>query len=154
LGIFNEWLISLVFIPFGMYWNRFKEVTSKVSKIIKFYESTKENDTKDEVELNLLKEEANLESELIFLEERISLENKRLDKISLEIEHIKSGNFLADFIFERANSNDYKQYLGLISIIRNDLEKLSKYLIEVESTASYKIDRIVLYIDDLDRCRK
>ncbi len=152
LNIFNEWLISLVFIPFGMYWNRFKEVTSKVSKIIKFYESTKENDTKDEVELNLLKEEANLESELIFLEERISLENKRLDKISLEIEHIKSGNFLADFIFERANSNDYKQYLGLISIIRNDLEKLSKYLIEVESTASYKIDRIVLYIDDLDRC--
>ena len=37
LNVFNQWLISLVIIPFGIYWNRFKEVTSKVSKIIKFY---------------------------------------------------------------------------------------------------------------------
>lgn len=154
LDIFNKWLTSLVIIPFGMYWNRFKEITSKVSKFVNFYETMKEKNTKDEVELILLKEEANLESELIFLEEKISLENKRLEEISFEIEHIKSGKFLADFIKERANSNDYKQHLGLISLIRNDLEKLNEYLKEPVEDAEHKIDRIVLYIDDLDRCSK
>ncbi|MDN5109155.1 P-loop NTPase fold protein [Aliarcobacter butzleri] len=152
LDIFNKWLTSLVIIPFGMYFNRFKEVTSKISEFMKFYETVKEKDEKEEVELTLLKEQANLESELIFLEEKISLENKRLEEISFEIEHIRSGKFLADFIMERANSNDYKQHLGLISLIRNDLEKLSKYLINLDNKATHKIDRIVLYIDDLDRC--
>lgn len=152
LDVFNKWLTSLVIIPFGMYFNRFKEVTSKISKFIKFYETLKEKNEKDEVELTLLKEQANLESELIFLEEKISLENKRLEEISFEIEHIKSGKYLADFIMERANSNDYKQHLGLISLIRNDLEKLSEYLIKLDTTSTHKIDRIILYIDDLDRC--
>ena len=53
---------------------------------------------------------------------------------------------------ERAHSSDYKQHLGLISLIRNDLEKLSKYLMDLDNMATHKIDRIVLYIDDLDRC--
>lgn len=152
LDIFNKWLTSLVLIPFGMYFNRFKEVTSKISKFIKFYETLKERNEKDEVELTLLKEQANLELELIFLEEKILLENKRLEEISFEIEHIKSGRFLSDFIMERAHSSDYKQHLGLISLIRNDLEKLSKYLMDLDNMATHKIDRIVLYIDDLDRC--
>ena len=152
LDIFKIWLTSLVIIPLGTYFNRFKDVTSKISKFTKFYETVKEKNTKDEVELNLLKEQANLDLELTILEETISLENRRLEKISFEIEHIKSGKYLADFIMEKANSNDYKQHLGLISLIRNDLEKLSKYLDELDSTATHKIDRIVLYIDDLDRC--
>ena len=73
---------------------------------------------------------------------------------------IKSGKFLADFIMERANSNDYKQHLGLISLIRNDLEKLNDYLnpkpnpksgeIEENRKPKYKIDRIVLYIESLN----
>ena len=148
----NEWFLFFTIIPFGMYWEKFNKFTSKISDFIKFYERKKSENEKDEVELTLLKEQANLESELIFLEEKISLENKRLEKISFEIEHIKSGKFLADFIMERANSNDYKQHLGLISLIRNDLEKLSEYLKKLDSTETHKIDRIVLYIDDLDRC--
>ena len=42
LDIFNKWLTSLVIIPFGMYLNRFKEITSKVSKFVNFYETMKE----------------------------------------------------------------------------------------------------------------
>ena len=143
----------LILLPIGYkYLNKFKKVTSKISNFIEFYERKKSENEKNEIELNLLKEQANLESELIFLEETISLENRRLEKISFEIEHIKSGKFLADFIMERANSNDYKQHLGLISLIRNDLEKLNEYLKQPLEDAEYKIDRIILYIDDLDRC--
>ena len=153
----------LILLPIGYkYINKFNKVTSNISKFIEFYERKKSENEKNELELNLLKEQANLESELIILEETISLENKRLEEISFEIEHIKSGKHLADFIMERANSSDYKQHLGLISLIRNDLEKLNDYLnpkpnpetgiIEETRKPIYKIDRIVLYIDDLDRC--
>ena len=152
MDIFKEWFLSFIFIPFGIYFNRFKEVTARVSKFVEFYETLKEKNMKDDIELSLLKEQANLESELIILEETISFENKRLEEISFEIEHIKSGKYLADFIMERANSNDYKQHLGLISLIRNDLEKLNDYLKQPVKDAKHKIDRIVLYIDDLDRC--
>ena len=153
----------LILLPIGYkYLNKFKKVTSKISNFIEFYERKKSENEKNELELNLLKEQAALESELIILEETISLENKRLEEISFEIEHIKSGKYLADFIMEKANSNDYKQHLGLISLIRNDLEKLNDYLnpkpnletgiIEDNRKPIYKINRIVLYIDDLDRC--
>lgn len=152
MDIFKEWFLSFIFIPFGIYFNRFKEVTARVSKFVEFYETLKEKNIKDDIELSLLKEQANLDSELTILEETISLENKKLEEISFEIEHIKSGKYLAEFIMERVNSSDYKQHLGLISLIRNDLEKLNEYLKQPVEDAEHKIDRIVLYIDDLDRC--
>ena len=91
----------LILLPIGYkYINKFNKVTSNISKFIEFYERKKSENEKNELELNLLKEQANLESELIILEETISLENKRLEEISFEIEHIKSGKHLADFIME------------------------------------------------------
>lgn len=152
IDILNGWFSLLIVVPFGQYYKRFKEITSKVSKILEFYKTLNKEKNIDELELNLLKEQANLDSELTILEETISLENRRLEEISFEIEHIKSGKYLADFIMERANSSDYKQHLGLISLIRNDLEKLNEHLKQPLEDAEYKIDRIVLYIDDLDRC--
>ena len=71
-----------------------------------------------------------------------------MEKLNNEINDIKSGKYLADFIEER--SDDYNSRLGLISIIRDDFEKLSSYL--KSETDEVQIDRIILYIDDLDRC--
>lgn len=152
INILNGWFSLLIVVPFGQYYKRFKEITSKVSKFLEFYKTLNKEKNIDELELNLLKEQANLDSELTILEETISLENRRWEEISFEIEHIKSGKYLADFIMERANSSDYKQHLGLISLIRNDLEKLNEHLKQPLEDSEYKIDRIVLYIDDLDRC--
>src|SRR5690606_33548719 len=52
----------------------------------------------------------------------------------------------------------YTKHLGIISLIREDFETISNLLIEMEkerATAATRapIQRIVLYIDDLDRCR-
>lgn len=52
---------------------------------------------------------------------------------------------LIDFIRSRRDSGDYKKHLGVISMIRRDFESLPDKL-------AGKVDRIVLYIDDLDRC--
>jgi KAP family P-loop domain len=85
---------------------------------------------------------------------------------------------LANFIQDRAASTDYRQHLGLLALVRDDFERLSgliedenwrlnplvegekgrKKLTKFESfeeemrEIDSRINRIVLYIDDLDRC--
>ncbi|WP_299221901.1 P-loop NTPase fold protein [uncultured Aquimarina sp.] len=78
-----------------------------------------------------------------------------------------STEALKSFIEKRSVSVDYKKHLGLVSIIRNDFEVLStlfsEHIDEVENSKKENIEkfrkhferpleRIVLYIDDLDRC--
>src|SRR4029079_9846997 len=57
---------------------------------------------------------------------------------------------------ERAASDDYRSRLGLIATIRRDFERLARLQEEWRKHPTEDspppIDRIVLYIDDLDRC--
>ncbi|MCP3057365.1 hypothetical protein LXT21_01085 [Myxococcus sp. K38C18041901] len=83
-------------------------------------------------------------------------------KAGLEVERLKAelvkahpSQRLRDFFADRDQSSDYRQHLGLISLIRNDLAALSDLLGNARDTESVglpAVDRIVLYIDDLDRC--
>lgn len=81
-------------------------------------------------------------------------------KLETEIQDIKSGKKLAEWISERASSDDYKKHLGLISLIREDFERLNDLMDDQKNVSLnfgntdtlFKIDRIVLFIDDLDRC--
>jgi len=87
------------------------------------------------------------------------------------VEQPGDGRRLARFIEERLASEDYRSHLGLISVVRRDLERLSAILeaglAERRALAGSgggsppgadaperlpRIDRIVLYVDDLDRC--
>jgi len=86
---------------------------------------------------------------------------------------------LGQFIQDRAESSDYRKHLGVLAVVRQDFEKLSRFieeenwrlappadgderytrtlrklatLEEEDREARTRINRIVLYIDDLDRC--
>ncbi|MBE9484098.1 MAG: hypothetical protein IMY74_04590 [Bacteroidetes bacterium] len=63
---------------------------------------------------------------------------------------------LGRFIRERAESVDYEKHLGLIAMIHRDFERLSDLMQKAREGKADpelpRIDRIVLYIDDLDRC--
>lgn len=90
-----------------------------------------------------------------------------------------TSELLGKFIQDRAASTDYRKHLGVLAIVRQDFEKLSNLIeeenwqlspegsnddrytgrlkkittLEDEAVGSEKrINRIVLYIDDLDRC--
>ena len=78
---------------------------------------------------------------------------------------------LGRFIEERAQSEDYRGQLGLISLARRDFQQLSDIFADKEAlnkrvaaaenekdkalieTLGASIDRIVLFVDDLDRCQ-
>ena len=81
---------------------------------------------------------------------------EKMKTIHAELAELAPGRQLIRFLKERTSAEDYRRHLGLVSLVRRDFEKLSELLISADGKKDEslpQIDRIVLYIDDLDRCR-
>ncbi len=105
--------------------------------------------------------------DIIQLKEQIILNKDLQANIEFKLKSALSTEALYTFIEKRANSDDYKKHLGIISLIRKDFEILSGLLtghktelVSNEDSDKFKkmfpnkrpLERIILYIDDLDRC--
>lgn len=84
----------------------------------------------------------------------LSAAEARVVALEERIRALKERQSLAHFLTERSHSDDYRKHLGLISTIRRDFEHLADRLKKGSSSehSAGSVDRIVLYIDDLDRC--
>ena len=76
-----------------------------------------------------------------------------------QLADLAPGRRLYQFIAERAASSEYRGQLGVVSSVRRDFQQLVDLMHAwapeagvTGSEATKPIDRIVLYIDDLDRC--
>jgi hypothetical protein len=91
---------------------------------------------------------------------------QKVRELKADLADLAPGRQLMKFLKTRASAEDYKRHLGLVSLVRKDFEQLSDLLMRASEerqaaqaegrTASSglpQVDRIVLYIDDLDRCR-
>jgi hypothetical protein len=88
----------------------------------------------------------------------------KVGQLGRELAELNPGSRLYAFLAERAASAEYQQQLGIVSMIRKDFEQLvaliATWTKERDNpppsgdTAAVQppLDRIVLYIDDLDRC--
>ncbi len=79
----------------------------------------------------------------------------RIGQLGRQLTELTPGRRLYTFLAERSQTEDYRGSLGLISTIRKDFEKLVALLREPshsDDDSPKPVDRIVLYIDDLDRC--
>lgn len=95
-------------------------------------------------------------------EEIARLDSKVQDRIvdveraQLEVDHAQRPGAASvyQFIEERYRSEDYRGQLGLLGLIQRDLRALSDRLTAASATddGSLAIERVVLYVDDLDRC--
>jgi hypothetical protein len=71
-----------------------------------------------------------------------------------------ANRLLAEFIQSRADADDYRKHLGIVALVRRDFERLSdlfQFQRKAEQAGTEHLDdntvnRIILYIDDLDRC--
>jgi hypothetical protein len=89
---------------------------------------------------------------------------RAIAELEQELQQTTPGRLLLDFINERMCSLDYRKHLGIAALIRNDFEQLSQLIEEqnkefierdegkISEEDKHLINRIVLYIDDLDRC--
>ena len=75
-----------------------------------------------------------------------------------QVKESRSLNRIAKLVEQRLTGRNYEQYLGIIDAIRKDFQSLSRLMKDMReqnqpmSDGLQPIDRIVLYIDDLDRC--
>lgn len=81
-----------------------------------------------------------------------------IGRLGRQLTALSPGQRLYRFLSERAGGDSYAGGLGLISVLRKDLEQLVDLMADwrahpqQDDPARRPIDRIVLYIDDLDRC--
>lgn len=125
--------------------------------------------------------ELKAQSELLRAEEAERAAQAQVQALQREIEGMKAGRRMQRFILERHSSGEYRKHLGIVNLIRNDFQMLSELLAPDAMTPARsaearvanepagtdvgeiagegsppgplpRIDRILLYIDDLDRC--
>src|SRR5207249_11255472 len=68
------------------------------------------------------------------------------------------GTILRYFLFEDSDTKEYEKHIGLVSRARRTFQKLDEIIraqrLRPQNRPKRAVpDRIVLYIDDLDRCR-
>jgi hypothetical protein len=107
-------------------------------------------------------EEKRLQEEIAVLKAREQEASSRVSAAAAKVldleerlRNLKEGRSLSRFLAERTGSEDYRKHLGLVSTIRQDFESLAERLASarLEPVAGLRpVDRIILFIDDLDRC--
>lgn len=85
------------------------------------------------------------------LELEVQEREKAIEALNNKIEKIQKGEYIEHLAGERSSGETYKKHLGLANVLRQDFQLLSDY-ISRKQAGERVIDRIVLYIDDLDRC--
>jgi hypothetical protein len=107
------------------------------------------------------------EEEIEVLRQAVLELDVKIGQTRSKIEDTVSGKRLGDFIKQRSKDEQYVKGLGMVSWIRKDFVTLDKllreqYELDEEQRKAFsnpqdvklQIDRIVLYIDDLDRCNE
>ncbi len=131
---------------------------------------------KDEVLASLRIDQERVSREISQIREEETRVYQEIRDMEEQLENLGSSQSLVDFINERAQSDDYRARLGILALIRRDFDRLSYIMTgqnssgingteqEDEEQATVgeanggsaendlpRIDRIILYIDDLDR---
>jgi hypothetical protein len=94
-----------------------------------------------------LRKEAVADADRKLTDARRDLELEREKRDELEPSVI-----LEKYIAERAATTEYDAELGVVARLHRDLYNLSDALIAAIDDDRTRINRVVLYIDDLDRC--
>lgn len=153
--------IGTVLVPFMKFISKKKTVFADLDKAVEDFENAKKKKNKDGV---------SLDAEINEINELISGIEDTLEKEYYSGEAI-TRQAIEDFVAETTEKEAYQKELGIISAIRKDFETLSQLFSSLESEKGIKpelkedrkeiaeifgrgkkLDRIILYIDDLDRC--
>ena len=78
------------------------------------------------VEQDLVKLVEKYDSEIVMEKRRIEEADRQIAEAQAEIQRINAGGLVYDFLDARTRDSRYLDRLGLISIIRQDFEKLGK----------------------------
>jgi hypothetical protein len=153
-------LIADVTVAIGSFTVAFKKNLKTVSDNLTKFESARDRvlkvvaakrETISREELTLRLDLEKLRAEETAAQQRVAAADSKVRELEQKIQEINEGRSLSKFLLERVQAEDYRKHLGIISLIRKDFERLSDLLSEGGGGLE-QIGRIILYIDDLDRC--
>lgn len=112
----------------------------------------------------LAKDTAGQQEALVAAREREAAARKSFQEAELKVQAIERdlseqqpGRRVYRFIEERAKSAEYRSRLGIVSLVRRDFDHLSRLFQKGKDDSAIRkimpVERIILYIDDLDRCK-
>jgi WD40 repeat protein/predicted KAP-like P-loop ATPase len=107
--------------------------------------------------------EKSKDTELVELEKEVKLQQVHVEHVQQRISIATTYNSLTDLIDARLQTDPYSEQLGLLQQVKGDIEDLTDCLViqddDPDHVKKNKIElfqrgpaRVVLYIDDLDRC--
>lgn len=169
--LFPQVIISALAI-IGFVWKRVEKTYNTLQPLIASFWNIKDNYEQqikqaiskyeqEEKALKLRIDKTNQEVEAI--NDKIYQATELKSKIEFKINNAVVSEVLSSFIEKRSKSEDYQKHLGIISTIRKDFEILNNLFLKqheehtkeaefIEHFGNKRLERIVLYIDDLDRC--
>jgi hypothetical protein len=110
-----------------------------------------------------LEEKAKAEKEAADAARKVEAQETKVKTTIDGLAKLRPGREMADFVRARQASNVYRSRLGIVAKARDDFEELTRLLIrdwpdpdpDLETVDGPKpIERIILYIDDLDRVKE
>lgn len=148
---------------------KFRPVLKNIGQVVSFFESRNQQITSAVAKAEELhhRQIARLEGEVKQLDEHIKqAEQERqqhegeIAALERELATTDANQLLAEFIKSRVDAEDYRKHLGTVALVRRDFERLSDLFHSqradeergTERVDDTTVNRIVLYIDDLDRC--
>lgn len=162
------------FLPLGFVFNRVKIVYEELRPVVEalwgvkeVYENQRQKALSEfeQQEKVLMLEIEKKKAELLLFTDQIQRAQLVLTELDYKITNALASETLYSFIEERAKSEDYKKHLGVISVVRKDFEILNALfkghkseLVSQERVELFRkyfkrpLERIILYVDDLDRC--
>ncbi len=130
-----------------------------------------------ELEANIQESLAKTQTAETEAQAKLDQAQKTVEDLQRQLDELNPRWQMQQFILDRSGSQDYSKQLGLVSLIRRDFEQLSQLLRENQeeeqrlqqassppdgagggkgaqtpAPAALPFQRIILYIDDLDRC--
>lgn len=127
--------------------------TNKVASLKSGWLSAKQKELAD-----LENQQTAVLAEIDTLETRRKEIDQEQQELILRLEQLQRGQGLEEFLLNRAGSSDYQEQLGIIALVHQDMKELQRKLraglqVDVDGkTVTRQYDRVILYIDDLDRC--
>jgi len=91
-------------------------------------------------------------------EARLAEAQAAIAKAEQEVQDSRSISRIAKLLEDRVSGKNYERYLGIVAAVRADFQRLSDLMKSMRADRGANVgrlqpvDRIVLYVDDLDRC--
>ncbi len=151
-------ILSAIAVPLGRARKLVQRFADRAEAAAQQYQKALDEGKKSLRGQKMADEVAKAREDLERAEDRVVAARGRIAELESLRTSLDPGRRLAAFLESRVHGDDYRSRQGILSLVRRDFDKLAELVDDWRADADSRpaevepLDRIVLYVDDLDRC--